>query len=213
MERLRVLLADDHRLMLAAVKRAFENADGFVVVGEVTRGSQVLPAVESLQPDAIVLDIRMPDLTGLECIKRIQDRGHRSPIVVLSSYADDAHVEAARAAGASAYAVKTVDPSELPLLVRAAAGGAEFTAVVPRDRDVAVEGTAELSDREREVVRILAQGRTNREIATELWVSEQTVKFHLRNSYRKLGVSTRGEATRWAHRNGLVGVAPDAIAS
>ena len=207
MERLRVLLADDHRLMLAAVKRAFENVDGFAVVGEVTRGSQVLPAVESLQPDAVVLDIRMPELTGLECIERIRGRGHEIPIVVLSSYADDAHVEAARAAGASAYAVKTVDPSELPVLVRNAAGGADFAAVLPRDPDSALNGTAELSDREREVVRVLAQGRTNREIATELWVSEQTVKFHLRNSYRKLGVSTRGEATRWAHRNGLVGSA------
>jgi DNA-binding NarL/FixJ family response regulator len=207
MERLRVLLADDHRLMLAAVKRAFANADGFAVVGEVTRGSQVLPAVESLRPDAVVLDIRMPELTGLECIGRIRGRGHTIPIVVLSSYGDEAHVEAARAAGASAYAVKTVDPAELPVLVRNAAAGADFAAVLPCDPDSALAGTVELSVREREVVRALAQGRTNREIATELWVSEQTVKFHLRNSYRKLGVSTRGEATRWAHRNGLVGSA------
>jgi DNA-binding NarL/FixJ family response regulator len=212
MEILRVLVADDHRLMLAAVKRVFENADGFAVVGEVTRGSQVLPAIESLQPDAVTLDIRMPDLNGLQCIERIRARGLRIPIVVLSSYADEAHVEAARAAGASAYAVKTVDPSELPLLVRDAVGGADFRAMVPRDPDFSSDGNDELSDRERAVMRALAQGLTNREIATELWVSEQTVKFHLRNTYRKLGVGTRGEATRWAHRNGLVGSPPATVA-
>jgi len=209
MDNLRVLVADDHLLMAAAVRRVFE-ADGFDVVGEVTRGSQVVRAVESLRPDALIIDIRMPDLSGIECIARMRRRGLTTPAVVLSSYADDAHVAAARDAGASGYIVKTVDPSELPAIVRSAADGAEFIAVRPRAAERGALGEG-LSDRERDVVSALSQGLTNREIAEQLWVSEQTIKFHLRNIYRKLSIATRGEAARWAHKNG-VGAGRTAVA-
>jgi len=209
MKVLRLLIADDHRLMVAAVRRVFET-DEFEIVGEMTRGSQVIPAVESLNPDALVVDIRMPDLSGIECIARMRRRGLTTPVVVLSSYADDRHVADARNAGASAYVVKTVDPSELPAIVRGAVNAAEFVAVRPQeaDRGALEEG---LSHRERDVVRALSGGLTNREIAEQLWVSEQTVKFHLRNIYRKLSVATRSEAARWAHKNG-VAPGPTAVA-
>jgi len=209
MDVLRILVADDHRLMVAAVRRVFER-DGFEVVGEVTRGSQVVRAVESLNPDALIVDIRMPDLSGIECIERMRRRRLTTPVVVLSSYADDTHVAAAREAGASAYVVKTVDPSEFPAIVRGAVEGAEFVAVRPREADPGRlrEG---LSHRERDVVRALSEGLSNRQIAEQLWVSEQTVKFHLRNVYRKLSFATRGEAARWAHKNG-VACGPTAVA-
>ncbi len=199
---LRVLLADDHPLMLAAFRRVFGRCDDFEVVGEVRRGSQVLPALTSSQPDVLLLDVRMPELDGIACLQRLRRRGYALPVVVVSSYADDAQVEAARTAGASAYVVKTVDPAELLGIVRAAATGAEFVAIRPVEATVG-DGTATLSEREVTVLAALAEGLSNKEIGQTLLVSEQTVKFHLRNIYRKLDVASRTEAVRWAYRHGF----------
>jgi DNA-binding NarL/FixJ family response regulator len=197
---LRLLVADDHPLMLAALRRVFAAYDDLEVVAEVTRGSQVLPAVAASHPDVLLLDVRMPELDGIACLQRLRRRGCDLPVVVLTSYTDEAHVEAARAAGASAYVVKTLDPSELAGVVRAAASGAEFRAVVP---DAKIVSTSTLSDREATVLNALAGGLSNKEIGRSLHVSEQTVKFHLRNIYRKLEVASRTEAVRWAYRHGV----------
>ena len=200
MAALRVFLADDHRLMLAAARRVLERAEGFEIVGEAMRGTQVPPAVASLQPDVVLLDVRMPGLDGIECLKRIRALGHSVPVVIVSSYVDDAHVEAAKAAGASAYVGKTIDPALLPEIVRAAAAGGEFTVARPV---VSAEQETELSERELVVLAALTRGLSNKQIGEELWVSEQTVKFHLRNIYRKLEVTKRAEAVRWAYSHGI----------
>jgi DNA-binding NarL/FixJ family response regulator len=197
---LRVLLADDHRLMLAAARRVLERHDGFEIVGEVMRGTQVLPAVGSLDPDVVLLDIRMPGLDGIACLKRLRAHGSEVPVVIISSYVDDEHVEAARLAGAAAYVGKTVDPAELPEIVRAAAGGAPFSVSVP---GAVRDDNSELSERELTVLAALTRGLSNRQIGEELWVSEQTVKFHLRNIYRKIDVKKRAEAVRWAYSHGV----------
>lgn len=200
MKSLRVLLADDHRLMLAAARRVLERAGGFEIVGEAMRGTQVPPAVASLQPDVVLLDVRLPGLDGIECLKRLRSLGHEVPVVIVSSYVDDAHVQAARAAGAAAYVGKTIDPALLPEIVRAAAAGAEFTFAQP---DTPAEQETELSERELVVLEALTRGLSNKRIGEELWVSEQTVKFHLRNIYRKLEVKKRAEAVRWAYSHGI----------
>jgi DNA-binding NarL/FixJ family response regulator len=187
--------------MTAAIRRVFGPFDDFEIVAEVTRGSQVLPAVTSTQPDVLLLDVRMPELDGLACLQRLRRHGIDLPAVVLSSYGDAAHVDAARSAGASAYVVKTVDPAELPEIVRAAAAGAAFTAVVPVEPNAG--GAAGLSEREATVLAALARGLSNKEIGNGLRVSEQTVKFHLRNIYRKLDVASRTEAVRWSYRHGV----------
>jgi DNA-binding NarL/FixJ family response regulator len=197
---LRVLLADDHRLMLAAARRVLERRDDFEIVGEVMRGTQVLPAVGSLDPDVVLLDIRMPGLDGIACLERLRAHGSDVPVVIISSYVDDEHVEAARLAGAAAYVGKTVDPAELPEIVRAAAGGAPFSISVP---GAARDDNSELSERELTVLAALTRGLSNRQIGEELWVSEQTVKFHLRNIYRKIDVKKRAEAVRWAYSHGV----------
>ena len=200
MATLRVFLADDHRLMLAAARRVLERAGDFEIVGEAMRGTQVPPAVASLQPDVVLLDVRLPGLDGIECLKRIRSLGHDVPVVIVSSYVDDPHVEAAKAAGASAYVGKTIDPALLPGIVRAAAAGAEFTVARP---EATAEQETELSERELVVLEALTRGLSNKRIGEELWVSEQTVKFHLRNIYRKLEVTKRAAAVRWAYSHGI----------
>jgi DNA-binding NarL/FixJ family response regulator len=206
MDTLRVLVADDHRLMLAAVRRALSEAEGFEIVGEVSVGSQVVPAVRETKPDVVLLDMRMPELDGLACLARLRKHDPTIAVVILSSYSDAAQIEAAREAGALGYVVKTVEPVDLPTVLRKAISGQEFAVwgVEEPQGNAATAGATILSEREVVVLEAVARGLSNREIGRQLWISEQTVKFHLRNVYRKLGVSSRTEAARHAYRMGLV---------
>ena len=201
-------MADDHRLMLAAVRRAFADATDFEIVREVSVGSQVVPAVRDTKPDVVLLDMRMPELDGLSCLKRLRKHDPGVSVVILSSYSDEAQIEAARQAGALGYVVKTVEPVDLPDVVRKALSGEPFAvwgvAEPPNDAAADQGGALSLSEREKVVLGALARGLSNREIGRQLWISEQTVKFHLRNVYRKLGISSRTEAARYAYRAGLV---------
>jgi DNA-binding NarL/FixJ family response regulator len=202
---LRVLVADDHRLMLAAVRRTLAAAEDFEIVGEVSVGSHVVPAVRETNPDVVLLDLRMPELDGLACLERLRRHDPRIAVVILSSYSDPAQIEAARLGGARGYVVKTVEPVDLPDVVRKALSGGPFAVWGAVEQPHAAPGAAAtaLSDRETAVLEAVARGLSNREIGRQLWISEQTVKFHLRNIYRKLGISSRTEAARYAYRNGL----------
>jgi DNA-binding NarL/FixJ family response regulator len=191
--------------MLAAVRRALAEADDFEIVQEVSVGSRILPAVRETNPDLVLLDMRMPELDGLTCLTRLRSHDPTIAVVILSSYSDEAHIEAAREAGALAYIVKTIEPVDLPAVLRHALSGRPFAVwgeEVPQS--ARSTETIDLSERETVVLEAVARGLSNREIARELWISEQTVKFHLRNLYRKLGVSSRTEAARYAYRSGLV---------
>ncbi|HWN22804.1 MAG TPA: response regulator transcription factor [Gaiellaceae bacterium] len=208
MDTLRVLVADDHRLMLAAVRRALSDAEGFEIVGEVSVGSHVVPAVRETQPDVVLLDLRMPELDGLACLERLRKHDPTIAVVILSSYSDAAQIEAARRAGALGYVVKTVEPVDLATVLRTALSSRSFAvwgAEEPQGvaAPAATAGTTALSERETVVLEAVARGLSNREIGRQLWISEQTVKFHLRNVYRKLGISSRTEAARYAYRTGL----------
>ena len=206
MDTLRVLVADDHRLMLSAVRRALSAAEDFEIVGEVSVGSRVIPAVRETKPDVVLLDMRMPELDGLTCLARLRRHDPTIAVVILSSYSDEAQIEATREAGALGYIVKTVEPVDLAAVLRSALSGGPFAvwgAEVPEDA-APTGGVTALSEREKVVLEALARGLSNREIGRELWISEQTVKFHLRNLYRKLGVSSRTEAARFAYHTGVV---------
>jgi DNA-binding NarL/FixJ family response regulator len=198
----RLVIADDHRLILQALRRALASLDDIEIVGEAHKGSQVLPLVLQTRPDLVLLDIRMPELDGLACIDRVRTGAPTVGVVVLSATASPEHVEAARVRGARAYVSKSVDPLELPTILRNAAANAPFY-VVGVDDAAAGGAGADLTGREVDLLKALAQGLSNRRIAKEFWITEQTVKFHLTNIYRKLGVVNRTEAVRYAYTHGI----------
>jgi two-component system, NarL family, nitrate/nitrite response regulator NarL len=193
--------------MLAAVRRALADAQDLEIVHEVSIGSHVLPAVRETSPDVVLLDLRMPELDGLACLERLQNACPHVAVIILSSYSDPEQIEAARRGGARGYVVKTVEPVDLATVLRTALSGASFQVWGAPAEQADAPGhdeTAPLSEREAAVLEAVARGLSNREIGRQLWISEQTVKFHLRNLYRKLGISSRTEAARYAYRTGRV---------
>ena len=202
---MKVLIADDHRLMLEGIRRALEGVEGFEIVGEAYTGSQVLPLVGRTQPDVVLLDIRMPQMDGLTCIELIRKRYPKVKVVVLSVFNDPEHIQAALKRGASGYIVKSVNPLDLASALRQALEGTVYHALgLPETDDESEAKAAGLTERELAILKAVARGLSNQAIGKELWVTEQTVKFHLTNIYRKLGVANRTEAARYAYQHGLV---------
>jgi DNA-binding NarL/FixJ family response regulator len=202
---LKVLLADDHKLMLAGIRRSLEDADGIEIVGEAHSASQVLPLVAQTDPDVVLLDIRMPGGDGFACLEQIQKRYPKVKVVMLSAFSDPEHVETALKKGAIAFIVKTVNPLDLAAALRQALEGNVFHAHGVRESDDgSVARSVGLTDREISMLKALARGLSNQAISREFWVTEPTVKFHLTNIYRKLGVGNRTEAAREAYSLGLV---------
>jgi len=202
---IRVLIADDHRLIVEGTKQALEKAGGFEVVGEAVNGVQVLPLVRRLKPELVLLDLRMPQMDGLTCLSKIRKEFPDVKVAMLSVSQEPELIQTALKRGASAYIVKSIDPADLAAALRQAIDGNVFTtAGVMEDPGQRAARDAGLTDRELVIVRAVARGLSNEAIAKELWVAEQTVKFHLTNIYRKLGVSNRTEAARYAFEQGLV---------
>ena len=206
LRRLRVLLADDHQLILDGVRHALEESpDEFEIVGEATKGSHVLPLVKRTQPHVVMLDLRMPEVDGLVCLDQIKKRYPEIKVIVLSVSSDRALIDNVLKRGASAYIVKSVNPVDLPAALRQAIEGTVFSAIgLPESTTPGAAKAAGLTDRELAILAALARGLSNGQIGKELWIAEQTVKFHLTNVYRKLGVSNRTEAARYAYQQGLV---------
>jgi DNA-binding NarL/FixJ family response regulator len=204
MDALRVVVADDHRLMLDALRLAFEEVEGMDLVGETNEGRKLLPLVAREKPDVVLLDFRMPDMDGLACLDKLKSQHPEITVVMLSAEDDPALVQEALRRGASAYVLKQIDPRDLPSAIRQAVEGTVYQVIggeeAEDEPDSAFSG---LSPKERAVLTLISRGLSNKEIARELWVSEQTVKFHLTNIYRKLGVANRTEAARAAFRFGL----------
>ena len=205
MRRLRILLADDHALMFEAISLALETATDLEIVAFAENGSQVLPLVQQTKPDLVVLDLRMPGMDGLTCIKLLRQRFPEVRTVVLSGMDGDEAIEAALRVGANAFISKTVEPAELADAIRRAAEAPVAETIRrPEKRLESILEEKGLTEREQGVLQALALGQSNKEIARSLWLAEQTVKFHLTNIYRKLEVRSRTEAVHWAYRHGLV---------
>jgi DNA-binding NarL/FixJ family response regulator len=201
---MKVFLADDHRLMIAAVQTALEREDDIEVVGTTTDAANVLPLVAELRPDVVVLDVLMPQIDGLAVLERIRARFDDVNVVLLSASEDQSLVGRARAGGASAFVHKQIDPVELAPILRQALDSDEFQSVGIGADTTELATAAGMTKKEQLVLDALARGLSNQQIAQELWVTEQTVKFHLSNIYRKLDVRNRTEAAQHALRRGLV---------
>ena len=201
--------------MLKAIGQVLEDAKGFEVVGSATSGLQVEPLVARTSPDLVLLDVQMPGLDGLSCLALLRER-HPDVTVVVFSGSDSAEtIERALEVGAAAYIAKSIDPLDLPAVLRQAVEGTVFY-TTPRVSREAVTDPMRMDDheqlrertglsaRELEVLAAVSKGLSNRAVGRELFVSDQTVKFHLNKIYRKLGVTNRTEATGIAYGLGLV---------
>ncbi len=207
MRRLRVLIADDHELMVEAVRLALVHAEeDFEIVATTTRGQQVLPLTAQKQPDLVLLDLRMPGMDGLTCLSLLRKRHPNVKAVVLSGVEDPGVVRSAFAQGAVGFIYKHVEPRDLPSALRQAVNGTVAQPVfgAAEERDSAPSQEMGLSERELSILVALGEGKSNKQIAKQLWLAEQTIKFHLTNIYRKLGVATRTEAVNAAYRHGLL---------
>ena len=213
-DKIRILLADDHAVVRKGIRRFLEEAGDIEVVAEAGDGAEALRLVEAHQPDVAVLDIRMPEVTGVEATRRIKERFPQVRVLVLTAYDDDPYVFALLQAGADGYVLKTASGDELVHAVRAVHQGG--TALSPEIASKVVrqatsrrpEGAADqvepLTSRELEVLRLAARGLTNRAIGHKLGISHRTVQGHLANIYGKLGVSSRTEAVTEALRLGWI---------
>ena len=202
---MRVLIADDHRLIAEGIQRVLAEASDFEVVGQANTGRQVLPLVRRTKPDLVLLDLRMPGVDGLAVLEQIRRDHPEIKVVILSASTDSTVIRTALAAGASAYIVKSVNPIDLPAALRQAVEGSVIHpfGMTESGDDVAGDDLG-LTSREVGIIRALARGLSNQAIGKELFVAEQTVKFHLTNIYRKLNAANRTEAVRIALQRGVI---------
>ncbi len=207
MSPIRVLIADDHPIVRDGLRGMLTAEADFEVVGEAGDGAQVLALVDSLLPDVILMDLRMPGVGGLEAIQVLAQRQSPARVLVLTTYDSDRDVLPALGAGATGYLLKDAPRPELLRAIRAAARGETVLApsVVTRlVTDLRSPTQEQLSERELEVLTLIAQGETNRGAATRLFISEATVKTHLLHIYAKLDVGDRAAAVATAYERGLL---------
>lgn len=207
---IRVVIADDHPIVRQGLRTFLELSEGITVVGEAADGAEAVDLVASLAPDVLLLDLRMPGMDGHAALRALAERGLTVRVLVLTSVSDRADVAPAMRAGAAGFLYKDVDPSALVQAIRAVAEGQVLLApeAVRAMLDdpggtVAQSVPTPLTERELQVLKLIATGRSNREIARELSVAEKTVKTHVSNVFMKLGVQDRTQAALYAVRHGL----------
>jgi DNA-binding NarL/FixJ family response regulator len=209
---IRVLIADDQPLMRTGFRTVLEATGSIEVVAEAENGEEAIAAAERHRPDVILMDIRMPGLDGIEATRRLP----RHKVLVLTTFGLDEYIVEALRAGASGFLTKDVPRQELVAAVRAVANGdAVLSPAVTRQlldrvagrlpavRDAAPDGLSSLTEREREVLQLIAAGLSNAEIARRLFISEGTVKTHVNHLLAKTGARDRAQAVAYAYRNGF----------
>lgn len=221
---IRVMLVDDQPIVRAGVARILSLEDGFEIVSECDDGSQARDAVLAFAPDVVLMDVRMPQMDGIEATRQLGGLDEPPPVLVLTTFDEDEILWGAVEAGVAGFILKDATAADLIAATRAVAGGGAWfdravtprilgayrTSVAPAQRELRRMDT--LSERETEVLRLVARGASNREIAVSLHVSEATVKSHIGSIFAKLGVRDRAAAIVFAYDHGVVSVAdPPAV--
>jgi DNA-binding NarL/FixJ family response regulator len=204
----RVVLVDDHEIVRIGMAQVLNTTDGIDVVGAAADGAEAIAVVEATRPDVVLMDLSMPRVDGIQAIRRLARSAPETHIVALTSFCERDRILAALDAGAIGYLLKDAEPDELVKGVRAAAAG--NCPLAPKAATAILHARAPasprqaLTDRERAVLRLVADGMTTKQIALRLGIKSQTVKGHLTNIFRQIGVSDRLQAALWAREHGVV---------
>ncbi|MEW2502572.1 MULTISPECIES: response regulator transcription factor [unclassified Amycolatopsis] len=203
-----LLIADDHPIVRDGLRGIFTGEHGFEVLGEAANGAEAVTLAESLKPDVVLMDLRMPGTDGVSAITELARLGNPAHVLVLTTYDTDSDVLPAIEAGATGYLLKDAPREELFRAVRAAARGEAVLSPAVASRlmgQMRAPAKEPLSQREIEVLTLVARGSTNKDAAKKLFISEATVKTHLIHAYAKLGVKDRAAAVAVAFERGLLG--------
>jgi DNA-binding NarL/FixJ family response regulator len=200
----RVLLVDDHSLLRTGVANIINHEPDLHVVAEAENGRDALAAYEAHRPDVTLLDLRMPVMEGVEVVRQLRERDPQARVIILTTYDTDDEISQALKAGAKAYVLKDIAAEDLVSCIRSVLAGKTY--IAPAAAAKLAEGVTrvQLTPREMATLRLLADGKANKEIANALDISERTVKSHLAHLFEKLGVTSRTEAIKIATRRGLV---------
>lgn len=212
MPQVKVLIVDDHKLVREGLKAVFEQGNEIDVIGEAGSGEEAIEKAKKLKPDVILMDISMPGMNGIQATKVIRDAHPEIKVVILTMLDQEGFVYEAIRAGATGFMLKSASTDELASAIQTVQQGKallhpDATAQLLEEFVTLADSRAKdygLSNREMEVLQLLAEGNTNKEIAKALWISEQTVKTHVSHLFNKLGTSDRTETVAKALRNGLV---------
>ncbi|MEV5605329.1 response regulator transcription factor [Streptomyces sp. NPDC052299] len=209
---IRVLLVDDHQVVRRGLRTFLEIQDDIEVVGEAADGAEGVARTEELRPDVVLMDIKMPGTDGIEALRRLRELDNPAKVLIVTSFTEQRTVVPALRAGASGYVYKDVDPDALAGAIRSVHAGHVLLqpevagALLAQDEPGTGTGRGStLTEREREVLGLIADGRSNREIARALVLSEKTVKTHVSNILMKLDLADRTQAALWAVRHGAAG--------
>ncbi|WP_209323955.1 response regulator [Brevibacterium renqingii] len=204
---IRVVLVDDHPVVRAGLKSVIDAPEHIAVVGEVGSGEEALVRVDELDPDVVLCDLRLGEgIDGIEVTRRLRARPKPPAVLILTTFDNDSEIVGALNAGAAGYLLKDIDPSDISTAIEKASRGETYLPPEISSKVIAAMRNPgpKLTRREREVVKLLATGASNAQIAQELFVTEATVKSHLVNVFTKLGVDSRARAIRVAEDKGLV---------
>lgn len=207
---IKVLLVDDHQVVRRGLRTFLEVQDDIDVVGEASNGAEGVDRAEELRPDIVLMDVKMPGMDGIDALRRLRELDNPARVLIVTSFTEQRTVVPALRAGAVGYVYKDVDPEALAAAIRSVHAGHVLLqpevagALLSQEEAAPGQGRAgSLTEREREVLALIADGRSNREIARALVLSEKTVKTHVSNILMKLDLADRTQAALWAVRHGV----------